>query len=120
MKSGYLKSIFIVSICFCSLFCAYAEKDGHGTPITRADNEELASAIGHYSQARALLIAAIREFDKGLKYANPEQVIDVKELRHTLLDQAETLEKILDPQPRTTKYGIRFEGDSRLLTEAYR
>lgn len=92
------------------------------TPVNleRAKGEKLATAIGHYARARSLLLAAVREFDAGLKHANPQVLVDVKEFRNTLLDRAEDLEKILAPQPRATKRGVQFAPDSRLLGEAYR
>jgi hypothetical protein len=86
--------------------------------IERAQGERLAQAIGHYARARSLLIAAIREFDAGAKLASPQSLLDVTTFRHTLLDRAEDLERILDPQPRVNRGGVRFEADSRLLGEA--
>ena len=87
--------------------------------LKRAQGEELASAIGHYARARSLLIAAVREFDKGLKQANPDILIDSKEWRNSILDRAEDLEKVLSPQPHATERGVYFNPDSRLLGEAY-
>lgn len=110
-----IKVFLLVGINLLCSFSLYA--DSNSPTLTRATNEELSSAIGHYARSRSLLIAAIREFDRGLQYASPEQIVDVKELRHTLLDQAEALEKILSPQPRSTKYGVTFEADTRLLSD---
>lgn len=85
---------------------------------TTAEGEQLRSAIGHYSKSRSLLIAAIREFDEALKLADPSPLLDAKSWRGSLIDRAQELEKILDPQPRSTKTGVRFQPDPRLLGEA--
>ena len=116
MKKVCYIAILSISLCICSTFSLTAEP-ATGPVLTKADHEELASAIGHYARSRSLLIAALKEFDNGLRYASPEQVVDVKEMRHTFLDQAEALKRILAPQPRSTKYGVRFEADTRLLSD---
>lgn len=88
--------------------------------IERAEGEKLATAVGHFARSRALLLSAIREFDKGLKHANPQTLIDVNEWRNSTLDRAEDLERILAPQPRTSEAGVNFEADSRLLSDKFR
>jgi hypothetical protein len=86
--------------------------------LERATGEQLSSAVGHYARARALLVTAIREFDEGQKLADPRALIDAQRWRSTLLDRAEDLERVLDPQPRASKTGVKFTGDRRLLSEA--
>jgi len=86
--------------------------------LENASGEKLATAAGHYARSRSLLIAAVNEFDKAYKIANPDAILDSKMWRETLIDRAEELQKVLDPQPRVTRGGVRFEGDSRLLNEA--
>ena len=88
--------------------------------IENATGERLATAVGHYSRARSLLIAAINEFDKGYKIANPDAVLDAKIWRNTLIDRAEELQKVTDPQPRVTRGGVKFEADTRLLNQTSR
>ena len=114
-KVSIIKYLGILLIAMSST--AFAEKEP--VNLQRAEGEELAAAVGHYARARSLIIAAVREFDKGHKRANPQALIDVKEFRHSLLDRAEDLEKILAPQPRSTEKGVQFSPDSRLLSEAY-
>ena len=80
--------------------------------------EIAAEAVAHYARSRALLISAIHEFDKARKLAKPDELLDSTKWRNTLVDRAEDLERVLDPQPRVTKGGIRFEADPRLLPEA--
>ena len=87
-------------------------------PLERAKGEKLATAIGHYARARSLLIAAVREFDQGLKLVDPSALLDSGVWRTTLIDRADELQRVLDPQPRATKTGIKYQADSRLLGEA--
>lgn len=87
--------------------------------LERANQEALSAAVGHYARARSLLIAAIREFDDGYKIAKPDAILNSKLWRESVISRAEELEKILAPQPRITKTGVKFRGDNRLLqTEA--
>ena len=83
--------------------------------LESATGEQLANASAHYARARSLLIAAVNEFDKGYKVANPDAILDSKLWRETLIDRAEELQKVLDPQPRLSRGGVKFEGDTRLL-----
>jgi hypothetical protein len=94
--------------------------DGQQINLEQAKGEDLATAIGHYARARSMLLAAIREFDKGLKLANPQILLDVKEFRNTLIDRAEDLERVIAPQPKATRKGVQFAPDSRLLSEDYK
>lgn len=88
--------------------------------LGKARPEVAAEAVAHYARSRALLVAAINEFDKGRNIAKPDELLDSKKWRNTLIDRAEDLERVLDPQPRATRGGIRFEADPRLLPEAKR
>jgi len=83
--------------------------------LLSADPESLAIATGHYAKSRSLLLAAIREFDEGYKMANPDLLLDSKIFRNTLISRAKELEHVLDPQPRASKTGVRFNPDPRLL-----
>jgi len=105
------------------LFVSAAYADGqyaNNTPraaanIEAAEGETLAKAVGYYSRSHSLLIEAIREFDRGAKIARPDSVLDRDEWRASLVSRAEDLERILSPQPRVTKGGVKFEADTRLL-----
>jgi hypothetical protein len=77
--------------------------------------EEAARASGHYAKARSLLIAAVAEFDKGLKRADPSPLLGVEKWRNGVIDSAEALERILDPQAKPSRGGISYSPDSRLL-----
>lgn len=89
-----------------------------GVSLGQANQEETTEAIAHFARARSLVIAALHEFDKGRKLASPHELLDTAQWRNTLIDRAEDLDRVLDPQPRATKGGIRFEADPRLLPEA--
>lgn len=84
-------------------------------PLQKAEGEKLSIAVGHYARSRSLLIAALREFDEGLKVVNPDALLDSAAFRNTLLDKTKDLEKVLDPQPRVSKSGVRYQPDTRLL-----
>jgi hypothetical protein len=117
-----MKTLTLLGMAGLCLFLAPAAAFADKEPVKleRAEREGVASAIGHYARARAALLEAVREFDAGLKLANPQVLIDVHEWRNDLLDRAEDLEKILDPQPRTSETGVTFQGDPRFLSEAYK
>ena len=86
--------------------------------LDQADQETTVEAVAHYARCRALLIAALNEFDTARKIAKPDDLLDPVKWRNTLIDRAEDLERVLDPQPRATKGGIKFSADPRLLPEA--
>jgi hypothetical protein len=88
--------------------------------LSGARSEVSAEAVAHYARSRALLVSAIEEFDKGRQLAKPDELLDAAKWRNTLIDRAEDLERVLDPQPRATRGGIKFQADSRLLPEAKR
>ncbi len=90
------------------------------TTLGTAGPEQATEAVAHFARARSLIIAALHEFDKGRKIASPSELLDAAQWRNTLIDRAEDLDRVLDPQPRATKGGIRFEADPRLLPEADR
>ena len=96
----------------------YAE--GRTVALGAADQETAVEAVAHYARARALLITALNEFDTARKLARPDELLDPVKWRNTLIDRAEDLERVLDPQPKATRGGIKFSADPRLLPEAKR
>lgn len=90
------------------------------TPIAKAEGATLSRAVGHYARARTLLVAAIREFDKANQMVNPDAVLDSNQWRKSLLERTSDLERILDPQPRVSASGVRFDSTPKLLGEASR
>jgi hypothetical protein len=117
---GYMRkilSISILALCLAILTPVVARAD-QAVAIERAKGDKLAGAVGHFARARRLLLAAVEEFDRGHSMVNPDALLDSKEFRDTLMSRAQDLERVLDPQPRVTKGGVRFEPDPRLLGEA--
>ena len=114
MKKGF-KTLIVAGLVW-SAHCLHAQADSR--TLGSAGPEVSAEAVAHYARSRALLISALHEFDTARKLAKPDELLDSAKWRNTLIDRAEDLERILDPQPRVTKGGIKFEADSRLLPEA--
>lgn len=133
------KVLFLMTFCAFASFLSTAQADeSGGSPlagtepraalapaekplgIESAQGERLAAAVGHYARARSLLLAAIREFDSGKKLATPDVLLDSAEWRSSLIDRATELERVLDPQPRITTGGVRYQPDTRLLGGAER
>lgn len=88
---------------------------GEPAKLQNVSRERLAMAIGHYARARSLLLAAIREFDAGYQLADPSGLIDSQKWRATVVRRGQELEKVLDPQPRISSGGVRYNPDSRLI-----
>ena len=97
---------------------AVAPATSAATGIISAKGEKLAIASGHYARARALLIASLREFDKGLELVDPNALVDANNWRNSVLDRAEDLEHILDPQPRKSRGGVRFDDSTAKTGDA--
>lgn len=69
----------------------------------------IASASGHYARARAMLVEALAEFDQATKIASPDMLLDTEEWRLSVISRTEDLNRLLDPQPRVTRDGVRFK-----------
>jgi hypothetical protein len=119
-KRPSLKSVFAKALILGGLVHLPVKAMAQERSLAGARPEVAAEAVAHYARSRALLVSAINEFDKGRKLAKPDELLDSNKWRMTLIDRAEDLERVLDPQPRATKGGIKFEADSRLLPEAKR
>ena len=89
-----------------------------GVSIDQLEGPRLAAAIGHFSRARKLLIDAVYEFDAGLKIGNPDILINSDAWRRAVIEQASELDRVLSPQPAAPQGGIKYPGDSRLLSES--
>jgi hypothetical protein len=114
MKSAIALVMTVVAVFGASV----ASAEARPVNVGQAGQEETAEAVAHFARSRALLIAALNEFDKGRKIARPDDLLDPIKWRNTLIDRAEDLERVLDPQPKATKGGIKFSADTRLLPEA--
>ncbi len=110
-KFAYL---LVATIALAPLLEASAERR---VGIENAKGERLASAKGHYLRSRAHLVEALREFDRARELADPDAMLDAGIWRNTVLSRVDELERLLDPQPRLSESGVRFQADSRLLNE---
>ncbi len=113
-----LKKALIGSALLMTAVVSLQSSHAESVNLGQASQEESAEAVAHYARSRALLISAIHEFDQARKIAKPDELLDSTKWRNTLIDRAEDLERVLDPQPKATKGGIKFSADPRLLPEA--
>lgn len=113
----HMRGAFFLAVA-CLINVSVASAEARKVNLSQATQEESAEAVAHFARSRALLISALHEFDKGRKIARPDELIDSTKWRNTLIDRAEDLERVLDPQPKATKGGIKFSADPRLLPEA--
>lgn len=111
------RAIFVLAVSLAGGLGQTAEAQEFNGP---ASEQEAARAIGHYARARSLLIAALREFDIGRRVAEPSTLLDPAEWRDSIANRASELERVLDPQPRSTSKGVTFSPDRRLLAEQTR
>jgi hypothetical protein len=72
-------------------------------------------AVAHYSRARALIVSAIDEFDKGRQLADPSLLLRGDEWRANLVNRIKEMEKVIAPRPREADAGVSLPADSRLL-----
>lgn len=114
---GFLK-VLAFSALSIILVAAPSIAEQSSQPLARASGENLSAAIGHFARSRSLLIEAVREFDRATRLADPNALLDTKRWRASLVDRAQELDRVLDPQPRASKGGIKFNADKRLLNEA--
>ena len=88
------------------------------TNLSAVEPNRLGAAMGHFGRARALLNAAVREFDAGLKISSPKPLLDPNSWRNGVIAKARDLEPVLSPQPHPAVGGVRYEADTRLLNDA--
>lgn len=86
-----------------------------GEPIEVAKGEKLSKAAGYFGRARSLLLAAVEEFDKGVALVDPSALLDIPTWRSGVTTRIDELGRVLDPQPRVSKGGARYEPQQKLL-----
>lgn len=89
--------------------CATAQAQ-YVAPVEQAE-----AAKAHYAKARALLVEALQEFELGRRMARPDLLIDSEEWRISVVSRTEELNRVLDPQPRVTRGGVRIQANQRLI-----
>lgn len=110
MNYKFVSTLFI---CLLISSSSYAAEKKFG--IEKAEGPRLSKAVGHYSRARQLLLSAIREFDKGVKVASPEILIDITKWKESVGERAHDLETIIAPQPRVTKEGVTYDAEIKIF-----
>lgn len=117
MVTTLLRSL-VLTAALAATFMPSTAKAEEAQAIERASGDRLSKAVGHYSRARMYLLAAIKEFDQGMRSANANTMLDTGKFRATLVNRAQELERVLDPQPRVSHTGVKFSGDPKLIGEA--
>lgn len=79
-------------------------------------SERSTAARGHYAHARAHLVRALEEFEIARKLSRPDLLLDSEEWRLSVVSRTEELNRVLDPQPRVTRSGVRFKADGLVVT----
>lgn len=112
-RKSISKSIFIAL--FLPVFFLHIQT-GQLQAEESASDERTQAAIGHYARARSLLVEALDEFESARKLARPDLLIDSEEWRISVISRTEELNRILDPQPRITRSGVRFQASNRQVS----
>ena len=131
-----VKKIAAVSTLICSTSItfalnSFADEPGYSpeTPVTHvtsnrrapqdtyASPERAEAAKGHYARARALLMSALNEFEQARSIARPDLLFDPERWRTSVIDRAEDLDHIIEPQARVTQGGTRFPAEPSLIHE---
>lgn len=111
---GFILVLLFSTPCFAEGNSSTAGQAGAdaSVPLERAKGEKLATAMGYFARARSLLVSAVREFDKGLALVDPNALLDARMWRTGVMDRADELTRVLDPQPRATKSGIKYGNET--------
>ena len=85
------------------------------TKFEKASPAAQSIAIGHFARTRSLLVAALNEFEAGVRKADPSSLIDTARFSETIKARARELDRVLDPQARESESGVKYSADERLL-----
>lgn len=80
-----------------------------------ASEQRKNAALGHYARARTMMVEALAEFEQARKYARPDMMLDPEEWRLSVISRTEELNRLLDPRPRVTLDGVRFQANKLLI-----
>jgi hypothetical protein len=103
------KCVFVIGLGILGILPVDQTAFAESTPVLEAQGRTLTKAMAHYARSRQLLVAALREFDKGFQAVSPEVIFDGEEFRHSILERTEELEKLLAPQARIDRSGVQFD-----------
>jgi hypothetical protein len=102
-------------------FPSYAEPPGgllerdRETYSEQREKTRINRATAHYARSRSLILAAIDEFDKARRLADPSLLLNGDQWRASLVDKAKQMERVIAPRAREADAGVALPGDSRLL-----
>lgn len=85
-----------------------------------AADADKSRAEGHLSRSKGLLIAALREFDEAMKDMPEKSALNTTRWRDSVAERAEELERLISPNAREARGGIRYEAYPELLSESKR
>lgn len=109
MRKSVLVTVLLAGVCFPTSSSAEVY----------ASSDKMKVATGHYARARAMLVEALAEFDHAASMASPDMLLDSEEWRLSVISRTEELNRVLDPKPRVSRHGVRFNAD-RLNVEQVR
>jgi len=102
MRKSVLVTVFLITgVCLPT----------NGFAEAYASPERMKVATGHYARARAMLVDALAEFDQAMSLASPDMLLDSEEWRLSVISRTEELNRVLDPKPRVSRHGVRFDAD---------
>ncbi len=105
------------SLCYLSLaaLAAAVAVSPAGAESNYATEQRKNAAMGHYARARTMLVEALAEFEQARKYARPDMLLDPEEWRLSVISRTEELNRVLDPKPRVSRDGVRFQANPILI-----
>jgi len=112
LRTSFFPLILSASL-FCVAFCV-SEASAQSREKLVNGSERETVAIGHFARARALLIEALAEFEKGKAISDPSLIIDTERWRGSIVLRAEELNRVVAPKPRITRQGISYGANSQL------
>lgn len=86
-----------------------------GVPLENAHTLKVRKGLAHFTRARSLLIAAVREFDAAVRIVDPSVILDPIEWRLKVLQQAKDIEIVLSPEARRDDHSVAIKSMSNGL-----
>lgn len=86
-----------------------------GVPLENAHTLKARKGMAHFTRARSLLIAAVREFDAAVRTVDPSVVLDPIDWRLKVLQQAKDIEVVLSPEARRDDHSVAIKSMSNGL-----
>jgi len=109
-KKLHVRELFLLASGSVLLIASHAKAE-----TNYASEQRKNAALGHYARARSMLVEALAEFEQARKYARPDMLLDPEEWRLSVISRTEELNRLLDPRPRVTLDGVRFQANKLLI-----